>query len=162
CGFGAQQHAAPLRAEPVSFIDDDPGRCAAAIDIARRNHARILLSPLCGRHRLAGPSVRSPVALTVPREEPEIAVFHEKGRAARGRVVVIVVEDIAETRHRLLVAVAEVMDDGLHASAVRLHARRDPAPVPVTAAAPRTGLAARRVGNGARGTASSWAVTTAD
>src|SRR5690606_18690400 len=103
--FGAQQHAAPLRTEPITLIEHDAGRCTAAIHIAGRNDARIFLAPLRGRNGLAWASIRCPVALTVAREESEIAVLHQERRATRGRVVVVVLENIAEARHGLFVAV---------------------------------------------------------
>ena len=138
-----QQQAAPLLAEPVAFVDDDAGRRAAAVHIAGRNHARIFLAPLGGGDGLAGTTVGVPVAFAIAREEPEVAVLHQVGRAAGRRVVVVVVEDVAEAGDGLLVAVAEIEPEDFHARATRLHAGREAADVDVAVVALGAGVAGR-------------------
>ena len=84
------------------------------------------------------------VAFAVAREEAEVAVLHQVGGAAGRRIVVVVVEDVAEARDGLLVAVAEVETEDLDARAVGLHARGEAADVHVAVVALRARVARRR------------------
>ena len=108
------------------------------------NDARIFLAPLGRGNRLPGPAVRVPETLAVAREEAEVAVLHQPGSPAGRRIVIVVVEDVAEARDRLLVAVAEIEPEDLDAGAVGLHARGETANVDMTVIALRTRVAQRR------------------
>ena len=120
--FAAQQQAAVLLTQRSVFVEGDARRRTAPVHVARRHRARVFLTPLGHRRALARTPIGAPGALAVERAEPGIAVFHQEGRAAGRRIVVVVLEDIAIRGDGLLVAVAEVVADDVHARTVGIHA----------------------------------------
>jgi len=106
-GFAAQEESAPFFAQRAVFVVDDSGGGAGTVDVTRRNRAGVILTPFGGRDVLAGAAIGGPTAGAITREETEVAVFLEVSRAGRGRIVVIVLEDVAERGDGLLVAVTE-------------------------------------------------------
>src|SRR5207253_2012864 len=94
-----------------------------AVDIARGHRAGVFLAPLGDRRRLARALVRAPRALAVSGGEAGVAALHHERDAARGRIVVVALVEVAEGVHRLLVAVAVVVPDDLHVRAVGIHPR---------------------------------------
>ena len=136
--LGREERPFPRRAERAVLVEHIAGRRAAAVHVARRHHAGVVLAPLRGRNRLAGPAVRLPGALAVVRREPEVGVLHHPAHAACRRIVVVVLEDVAQRGHGLLVAVAVVVADDLRGGAVGIHANRESphVHVPVVAGLP--------------------------
>ena len=134
-GVGGQERAVQRGAERAVLVEHVAGRRAAAVDVARRRHARIVLAPLRGRRRLARPAIGLPGALAVVRREAEVGVLHHPADAAGRRIVVVVLEDVAERGDRLLVAVAVVVADDLGVGAVRVHADGEAADVDVAVVA---------------------------
>ena len=130
----------PGRTEAAVLVEDIAGRRSAAVDVTRRHHARILLAPLRDRNGLAGPPVRLPRPLAVVRREAEVGVLHHPAHATRRRIVVVVLEDVAQRGDRLLVAVAVVGADDLRAGAVGVHPHRESAHVHVPVVARLPGI----------------------
>ena len=134
-------------AERAILVEHVPGRRAAAVDVARRRHAGIVLPPLRHRNRLAGPAIGLPGPLAVVRGEAEVRVLHHPAHAARRRIVVVVLEDVAERSDRLFVAVAVVVSDDLRIRAVRIHPRGESADVDMPVVARLAGVSAGSFGN---------------
>ena len=59
-GFGREERALPRRAERAVLVEHVAGRRAAAVDVAERRHARVVLPPLGHRRRLPRPAIRLP------------------------------------------------------------------------------------------------------
>ena len=120
-GLAGEQQALPFRAERAVFIIGDTGGRAAAIDIAGGHGAGVFLPPLGGGGVLAGALVGSPRALAVGGGETGVAAFNDFRDAARGRVVVVGLEHVAEGGERLFVGVAVVVADDAGVRAVGIH-----------------------------------------
>ena len=64
--------------------------------------------------------------MAIERAEAGIAVLHQEGGAASRRIIVVVLEDIAIRGDRLLITIAEIMADDVHARAIGIHACSEP------------------------------------
>ena len=146
-GIGGEEHAFEGRAEGAVLVEHVAGRGSAAVHVADRRHAGVILTPLRHGNRLTRPAVRLPAPLAVVRREAEVGVLHHPADAARRRVVIVVLENVAERRHRLLVAVAVVVSDDLDVRAVGIHAGGETADVdvPIIAGLARVGCRVVRV-----------------
>ena len=98
-GIGGEERAFPSGPERAVLVEHISGRRPAAIHVASRRHARIVLAPLGYRDRLTRPPIGLPRALAVDRREPEIGVLHDPAHPAGGRVVVVVLKHVAERGH---------------------------------------------------------------
>lgn len=134
-GFAAEEQAAPLVAEGIALVEGDAGGRAVAVDIAGGDDAGVVLAPLRDLRGLARALVSLPATFAVAGVEAEVAVFLEVGRAGGGRIVVVVLKNVAEGSHGLLVAVAEIKTDGLDLRAVGIHAEGGAADVDVAVVA---------------------------
>ena len=112
-GLGGEERAAPRLAERAVLVEHRTGRRAAAVDVARWCRCRGRPAAIRPSAPPAGPTVGLPRPLAIVGGEAEVGVLHHPAHAARGRVVVVALEDVAERRDRLLVAVAEVVPDDL-------------------------------------------------
>src|SRR5207244_12590699 len=101
------------------------------INVAGRNDAGIVLAPLGRGSDLSRALVRLPATAAILRVEAEVAVLHQERGARGGRIIVVVVKDIAERGDRLFVRVAEIETDRLDVRAVGIHAERRAADVHV-------------------------------
>ena len=107
--FGREEGPVPRRPHRAVLVEHIAGWRSAAVDVPGRRHAGIVLAPLRYRNRLAGPAVRLPAPLAIVRREAEVGIFHHPGDAGSRRVVVVVLEHVAQRGDRLLVAVAIVL-----------------------------------------------------
>ena len=129
--LGRQEGPVPRRPHRAVLVENVAGWRSAAVDVPGRRHAGIVLAPLRYRNRLAGPAVCLPGPLAIVRREAEVGIFHHPGHAGSRRVVVVVLEHVAQRGDRLLVAVAVVRSDDLRVGAVGVHPHREPAHVHV-------------------------------
>jgi hypothetical protein len=72
-----------------------------------------------------------PGALAIRREETEVAAFHHKAHTARGRIIVVILEDVAQRRDRLLVAVSIAVAQDARVRAIGIDAAREAAGINV-------------------------------
>ena len=121
-GFAAQQQAPVFLAQGTLLVKGDARGRSAPVDIPRRHRARIFLTPLGHRRALARTPISTPGALAIQRAETRIAILHQESRAARRRIIVVVLEDIAVGGDRLLVAVTEIVADNVNARSIGIHA----------------------------------------
>ncbi len=145
-----EERPLPLGPERAVLVEDIARWGATAVDVAGRRHARIVLAPFGDGNRLPGPPVHLPRPLAIDRRKPEVRVLHHPAHAAGRRVVVVVLEHVAERGHRLLVGVAIVVADDLDIRAVRVHPRGEPAHIHVAVVAGLAGIDRRVVGKGER------------
>ena len=138
-GFTGEEETVPLRIEGAVLIEGHAGGRAAAIDVACRHGAGVVLTPFGDRGLLARTLVGTPGALTVGGRKTGVAAFHDQGDAAGGRIVVVALIHVAERVDGLLVAVTVVVTDDAGVRAVAVHAHGETADPDVAVVAAEAG-----------------------
>ena len=141
-GLGRRRTCLPTPvAERAVLVEDI---AASAIRRRRRRPPASMPGSSC-RHSAIGtvcPGRRSACHVRCPSsdENPKFAYSITQRDAACRRIVVVVLEDVAERGDRLLVAVAVVVSDDLGVGAIGIHPHREPADVHVPVVAGLAGM----------------------
>ena len=138
-GFTGEKQAVPLGIKRTVLIEGHAGRRAAAVDVARRHGAGVILAPFCDRSLLAGALVGTPRTLAVGRSEAGVTAFHDQRDAAGRRIVVVALVHVAKRVDGLFEAVAVIVADDAGVGAVAVHAHGEATDPDIAVIAAQTG-----------------------